>query len=78
LTPACLYRRGPRPVERPPAVAEAPAPSETFQSKGKDILKGDAGADTIDARDGEADTINCGLGRDTLLRDSIDSVSRCE
>jgi len=46
--------------------------------KGKDILKGDAGDDTIDARDGEADTINCDLGRDTVLRDSIDSVTRCE
>jgi Ca2+-binding RTX toxin-like protein len=46
--------------------------------KGRDILKGDAGDDTIDARDGEVDTINCGLGRDTVLRDSNDSVTRCE
>jgi Ca2+-binding RTX toxin-like protein len=46
--------------------------------KGKDILKGDAGDDTIDARDNEVDTINCGLGRDTLLRDSNDSFTRCE
>jgi len=46
--------------------------------KGKDILKGDAGDDTINAHDSEIDTINCGLGRDTLLRDSNDSFSRCE
>jgi len=46
--------------------------------KGRDVLKGDAGDDTIDARDGEVDTINCGLGRDTVVRDSNDSVTRCE
>jgi Ca2+-binding RTX toxin-like protein len=46
--------------------------------KGADNLRGDAGDDTIDARDSEIDTINCGLGRDTLLRDSNDSFSRCE
>ena len=33
----------------------------------------------IDARDGEADTITCGAGKDTVLRDPVDSVAAdCE
>jgi hypothetical protein len=33
------------------------------------------GNDTIDARDGERDSITCGLGEDTVLADTIDVVS---
>ncbi|HEY2776463.1 MAG TPA: hypothetical protein VGI77_01035 [Gaiellaceae bacterium] len=46
---------------------------------GKDLLYGDAGNDTISARDGAHDTIHCGVGRDTVIADKIDTVSRdCE
>jgi Ca2+-binding RTX toxin-like protein len=36
------------------------------------------GNDTIDALDGEADVIDCGVGEDTALVDAIDTVSGCE
>jgi hypothetical protein len=36
------------------------------------------GNDTINARDGEADSIDCGIGADTAVVDAIDSVSECE
>ncbi|MBO9534715.1 MAG: hypothetical protein J7513_17205 [Solirubrobacteraceae bacterium] len=37
------------------------------------------GNDTIDARDGEADTIDCGVGTDTVYADSVDVVApNCE
>ena len=36
------------------------------------------GNDTINARDGEADTIDCGPGTDTAVVDPIDVVANCE
>jgi Ca2+-binding RTX toxin-like protein len=46
---------------------------------GKDLIYGDAGKDTISARDGAHDTIHCGTGRDVVIADKIDTVSRdCE
>jgi hypothetical protein len=33
------------------------------------------GNDTIDARDGEADSIDCGAGTDTVLADAVDTVA---
>jgi Ca2+-binding RTX toxin-like protein len=36
------------------------------------------GNDTINARDGEADTVDCGVGEDTAVVDSVDTVSSCE
>jgi hypothetical protein len=37
------------------------------------------GNDTIDARDGEVDSISCGFGTDTVLADSVDVVGKdCE
>jgi len=46
---------------------------------GRDRLEGDAGNDTIRARDGQRDVIDCGSGRDTVVADRIDVVSRnCE
>lgn len=51
---------------------------------GEDIYEGDnvcsaepctGGSDFIQARDGEADTVNCGVGADTALVDDIDVVA---
>lgn len=36
------------------------------------------GNDVVHARDGEADTIDCGVGEDTAYVDAIDTVSNCE
>jgi hypothetical protein len=36
------------------------------------------GNDTIDARDGEQDSIDCGVGEDRAIVDAIDVVSGCE
>jgi hypothetical protein len=36
------------------------------------------GNDTIDARDGEADNVDCGPGEDKVLADAADTVSGCE
>ena len=52
---------------------------------GEDIFEGDnvcsaepctGGSDFIQARDGEADTVNCGVGADTALVDDIDVVAQ--
>lgn len=46
---------------------------------GRDKLSGGAGDDDIRARDGERDRIRCGSGRDVVVADRIDRVSRdCE
>lgn len=36
------------------------------------------GNDTINARDGEADQIDCGIGADRAVTDTIDTVANCE
>ena len=36
------------------------------------------GNDTINARDGEADSIDCGVGEDKAIVDKVDTVSECE
>jgi Ca2+-binding RTX toxin-like protein len=36
------------------------------------------GNDTVNARDGEADSIDCGVGEDTAIVDAIDTVNDCE
>lgn len=36
------------------------------------------GNDTIDARDGEKDSVDCGPGTDTILADAIDVLAGCE
>jgi hypothetical protein len=36
------------------------------------------GNDTIDARDGEADQVDCGVGTDTAIVDALDTVANCE
>jgi len=44
---------------------------------GSDSISGGAGKDVLNARDGEHDTINCGLGRDTVNADASDTKKRC-
>jgi Ca2+-binding RTX toxin-like protein len=41
-------------------------------------VSGGSGNDTIQARDGERDTIDCGSGKDTVVADKIDVVKGCE
>jgi hypothetical protein len=36
------------------------------------------GNDTINARDGEADQVDCGIGTDTAIVDALDTVASCE
>jgi Ca2+-binding RTX toxin-like protein len=36
------------------------------------------GNDTINARDGEADQVDCGVGTDTAIVDALDTVANCE
>ena len=36
------------------------------------------GNDTVNARDGEADSIDCGIGADRAVVDTIDTVANCE
>jgi hypothetical protein len=43
-----------------------------------DSLAGGAGEDTILARDGVADTVDCGAGADTVVADAVDVLSGCE
>lgn len=45
---------------------------------GRDVLDGGAGADTIHARDGVADTVRCGTGRDRVVADRLDRIAGCE
>jgi hypothetical protein len=42
---------------------------------GRDRLEGGPGNDRINARDGAADSISCGPGTDTVLKDVVDTVS---
>jgi hypothetical protein len=72
---------------------DAPEHLEVFQSPGRDRIAADSaggdcgplwckypyGNDTIDARDGEVDSITCGFGTDTVYADAVDVVdSDCE
>ena len=45
---------------------------------GKDLIKGGKGRDLLLARDGEADIVRCGKGRDRAKVDEFDSVRGCE
>ena len=48
-------------------------------SAGADVLLTGAGDDVVNARDGEADSVACGPGRDLVEADSVDAVSpECE
>jgi hypothetical protein len=45
---------------------------------GEDTIRGGRGGDKVKAADGEADTINCGSGRDKAVVDAEDTVKRCD
>jgi len=45
---------------------------------GADMLNGGDGNDTLLARDGVADTVDCGAGNDTAMVDPADTVTGCE
>lgn len=45
---------------------------------GRDRLRGGRGADRINARDGGADVVRCGRGRDLAIADRHDRVRGCE
>lgn len=45
---------------------------------GFDDLDGESGDDRIQARDGNAERIDCGGGADAVVRDTFDSASGCE
>jgi dienelactone hydrolase len=45
---------------------------------GLDEINGGSGKDQVKARDGEADTINCGSGKDKATIDKVDTVKSCE
>lgn len=45
---------------------------------GGDSVYGGAGNDVIDARDGEADVIDCGAGQDSVTVDALDGWRNCE
>lgn len=45
---------------------------------GKDRILGGSGNDRINAKDGAADLVNCGAGKDTAIVDKKDRVTGCE
>ena len=46
---------------------------------GRDTIEGGAGNDLVESRDGARDVIRCGPGRDTVVADRLDWISRdCE
>jgi hypothetical protein len=45
---------------------------------GADTIRTGTGPDSIRARDGDADTIDCGSARDRVVADKADTVRRCE
>jgi Ca2+-binding RTX toxin-like protein len=42
------------------------------------VCRGAIGNDVVNARDGEADNIDCGVGTDKAIVDAIDTVANCE
>jgi Ca2+-binding RTX toxin-like protein len=52
---------------------------EIIGGAGSDQISGGGGHDLIRVNDGEVDTVNCGLGRDTVEADRIDNIAaNCE
>jgi hypothetical protein len=45
---------------------------------GKDVLRGGPGDDKLNARDGVAETVHCGPGRDVAIVDERDATRGCE
>jgi hypothetical protein len=50
-------------------------PTTVFGGTGSDRIATGSGADTIDVRDGEVDSVTCGAGQDTVSADRTDSVA---
>jgi hypothetical protein len=55
-----------------------PGDDELVGDRGDDRLLGGAGNDTLDARDGQADLVDCGPGVDSANVDAVDDVVACE
>jgi Ca2+-binding RTX toxin-like protein len=54
-------------------------PDRIVGGRGADLIEAGPGADRIHARDGRADRIDCGFGRDTVVsRDPGDRLTGCE
>ena len=47
-------------------------------SKGGDVIAAGAGNDTVRAKNGRHDLVNCGTGRDTVYADRSDRLIGCE
>ena len=47
-------------------------------NRGRDRLRGGSGADRVSARDGKADDVDCGPGRDRARADRRERARRCE
>jgi Ca2+-binding RTX toxin-like protein len=70
------------------SLAGSAGPNQLVVTQGKGTIVGGAGADVleggpqddvVDARDGTADVVTCGGGSDTVLADTVDTVSpTCE
>ena len=73
LLPATLLGRGGADV-----LAGGPLADTIDGGPGADLVYGGAGDDTIEARDGEADKIDCGPGDDPVLADPQDVLTNCE
>jgi Ca2+-binding RTX toxin-like protein len=53
-------------------------PDRLVGGPGRDRISGGDGNDYVGALDREADSVNCGAGRDTVLADKADKVKGCE
>ena len=62
----------------PDALFGGPGPDTLDGRGGADVIGGEADNDTILARDGAVDDIDCGPGTDTAIVDSSDKVVACE
>jgi hypothetical protein len=58
--------------------AASPSPLVVDGGPGADVLTGSPYDDSFQTRDGEADTVDCGAGRDTVVADRADILTGCE
>ncbi|HEX6713374.1 MAG TPA: putative Ig domain-containing protein [Thermoleophilaceae bacterium] len=55
-----------------------PGNDKLIGGKGKDTFVGGGGSDTINSKDGVAEKVNCGKGRDKVKADKRDKLTACE